>query len=81
MESNSLKRMRSDEDESNNNVPQTKVWVSEKLSDSRNPDKMKAVHGELTARFLFSALPTIKIHYSNVCRKNNQNAIQGCSAN
>lgn len=46
MESNSLKRMRSDEDESNNNVPQTKVWVNEKLSDSRNPDKMKAVHGE-----------------------------------
>lgn len=46
MESNSLKRMRSDEDESNNNVPQTKVWVNEKISDSRNPDKMKAVHGE-----------------------------------
>lgn len=45
MESNSLKRMRSEDDESNNNVTQTKVWVNEKLSDSRNPDKMKAVHG------------------------------------
>lgn len=37
--------MRSEDDDSNNNVTQTKVWVNEKLNDSRNPDKMKAVHG------------------------------------
>ncbi|ALC48697.1 CG13373 [Drosophila busckii] len=52
--SNSLKRMRSEDDESNNNVTQTKVWVNEKINNSRDPDKMKAVH-EKTTKMLFKA--------------------------
>jgi len=46
MEIKSLKRLRSEDDESNNNnVTQTKVWVNDKINDLRDPDKMKAVHG------------------------------------
>lgn len=46
MEGRPLKRMRSEDDESNNNVTQTKVWVNEKINDSCDPEKMKAVHGK-----------------------------------
>lgn len=46
MEGKPLKRVRSEDDESNNNVTQTKVWVNEKINDSCDPEKMKAVHGK-----------------------------------
>ncbi|XP_023162301.1 uncharacterized protein LOC111593648 isoform X2 [Drosophila hydei] len=58
MEGKPLKRMRSDDDESNNNVTQTKVWVNEKINDSCDPDKMKAVH-EKTTKMLFKAAANI----------------------
>ncbi|KAH8272293.1 hypothetical protein KR044_012202, partial [Drosophila immigrans] len=58
MEGKPLKRMRSEEDECNNNVTQTKVWVNEKIIDARDPDKMKAVH-EKTTKMLFQAAANI----------------------
>ncbi|KAL7744519.1 hypothetical protein ACLKA6_017042 [Drosophila palustris] len=59
MEINPLKRLRSEDDESNNNnVPQTKVWVNDKINDLRDPDKMKAVHDK-TTKMLFKAAANI----------------------
>ncbi|XP_064539773.1 uncharacterized protein LOC135429412 isoform X2 [Drosophila montana] len=54
MEGKPLKRMRSDDDESNNNATQSKVWVNDKINDSRDPEKMKAVHDK-TTKMLFKA--------------------------
>ncbi|KAH8266765.1 hypothetical protein KR026_009214, partial [Drosophila bipectinata] len=49
MERKAGKRSRSPtDDDTNNNVTQTKVWVSQKMSDARDPAKMKEVHGDLT---------------------------------
>ncbi|XP_034118311.1 uncharacterized protein LOC132796122 isoform X1 [Drosophila nasuta] len=59
MEVKQLKRMRSEDEECNNNVTQTKVWVNEKILESRDPDKMKAVH-EKTTKMLFKAAADLK---------------------
>ncbi|TDG40833.1 hypothetical protein AWZ03_012747 [Drosophila navojoa] len=58
MEGKPLKRMRSEDDESNNNVTQTKVWVNEKISDLSDPEKMKAVHDK-TTKMLFNGAANI----------------------
>ncbi|EDV34705.1 uncharacterized protein Dana_GF21455, isoform B [Drosophila ananassae] len=53
MERKATKRSRSaDDDDANNNVTQSKVWVSQKMSDARDPEKMKEVH-EKTTKMLF----------------------------
>lgn len=49
MEHKAVKRSRladDDDDEANNNLIQRKVWVSQKMSDARDPQKMREVHGE-----------------------------------
>ncbi|KAH8420273.1 hypothetical protein KR009_008383, partial [Drosophila setifemur] len=53
MERKAAKRSRSmDDDDANNNLTQTKVWVNQKMSDARDPEKMKEVH-EKTTKMLF----------------------------
>lgn len=48
-----VKRSRSaDDDDANNNLTQRKVWVNQKMSDTRDPQKMKEVH-EKTTKMLF----------------------------
>ncbi|KAH8336082.1 hypothetical protein KR074_009330, partial [Drosophila pseudoananassae] len=53
MERKAGKRSRSpNDDDTNNNITQTKVWVSQKMSDARDPAKMKEIH-EKTTKMLF----------------------------
>ncbi|XP_043660301.1 apoptosis regulatory protein Siva-like [Drosophila teissieri] len=46
------KRSRSADGDANNNLTQRKVFVNQKMSDSRDPQKMKEVH-EKTTKMLF----------------------------
>ncbi|EDX00785.2 apoptosis regulatory protein Siva [Drosophila yakuba] len=46
------KRSRSADGDANNNLTQRKVFVNQKISDSRDPQKMKEVH-EKTTKMLF----------------------------
>ncbi|KAH8245219.1 hypothetical protein KR032_006703 [Drosophila birchii] len=56
MEHKAAKRSRSvdghDDDDANNNPIQRKVWVSQRMSDARDPAKMREVH-ERTTKMLF----------------------------
>ncbi|KAH8358385.1 hypothetical protein KR200_005388, partial [Drosophila serrata] len=55
MEHKAAKRSRSidgHDDDANNNPIQRKVWVSQKMSDARDPAKMREVH-ERTTKMLF----------------------------
>jgi len=53
VQKNAVKRSRSaDDDDANNNLTQRKVWVNQKMSDTRDPQKMKEVHGMFMCRII-----------------------------